>query len=608
MKIKPLGKIIILLLILGGSIGAYRAFSSGGGGGGLLSSLIPEAKTKESNVPLKANLPTVGDSSAPMSIDGLKMPSSTPADGSKPEIRMLVYAWNSQMGLMFANGGPKTTKGSLMADRDINLNLARQDDNGKLQENLVEFASEMSKGNAHPSKGANFVAIMGDGSATFLAGLNQQLKRLGGEYQAKIVGSSGYSRGEDKFMGPQEWKDNPRAAMGGVVAGVIRDGDWNIAQKWLGDNNLKNNPDEKTYDPDALNWVNASDYIDAGAKYITGYTEERDEVKNGKKTGHKKKIKIDAVVTWTPGDVNVAEKKGGIVPIVSTAEYSAQMPQVIIGIDKWCKENRQDVVALLDGMCRGGDAVKSDSGALNFAAGVSAKVYGEQDAAYWERYYKGLQEADATGKMMHLGGSSVNNLADNMLLFGLVPGSANTFAATYKVFGDIVKEQYPALVPSYPSVDEILDTSYLVDLSKKYPSAVASVANVKPKQITGNAGSAVSSRPYNIQFDTGKSSFTAQGKSTLSSLSQGLLIAGNTIIEVHGHTDNQGNAQSNMALSEKRAFAVKSWLEAKAPRNFAGRIKVFAHGQTEPVAENSTNEGRAKNRRVEIRLVRVGSN
>jgi len=130
---------------------------------------------------------------------------------------MLVYAWNAQMGLMFANGGPKTTEGSLMAANGVNLSLARQDDNDKLQAALVEFATDLSKGNAQPSKGATFVAIMGDGSATFLAGLNEALKRLGPEYQAKIVGSSGYSRGEDKFMGPANWRDNPQAAMGGEI-------------------------------------------------------------------------------------------------------------------------------------------------------------------------------------------------------------------------------------------------------------------------------------------------------------------------------------------------------------------------------------------------------
>ena len=76
------------------------------------------------------------------------------------------------------------------------------------------------------------MAIMGDGGAAFLKGLNDTLSKLGPEYRAKVIGSVGYSRGEDKFMGPQQWKDNPQAAMGGVVTGYLRDGDWNIALKW----------------------------------------------------------------------------------------------------------------------------------------------------------------------------------------------------------------------------------------------------------------------------------------------------------------------------------------------------------------------------------------
>ena len=62
---------------------------------------------------------------------------------------------------------------------------------------------------------------MGDGSAMFLKGLNDRLARLGPEYTAAVVGSTGYSRGEDKFMGPAAWKKNPKAARGGLVAGVL---------------------------------------------------------------------------------------------------------------------------------------------------------------------------------------------------------------------------------------------------------------------------------------------------------------------------------------------------------------------------------------------------
>jgi outer membrane protein OmpA-like peptidoglycan-associated protein len=58
-----------------------------------------------------------------------------------------------------------------------------------------------------------------------------------------------------------------------------------------------------------------------------------------------------------------------------------------------------------------------------------------------------------------------------------------------------------------------------------------------------------------------------------------------------------------MKLSEDRAFAVKAWLEKASPNDFPdGRVKVFAHGQGNPVAPNSGAANMAKNRRVEIVL------
>jgi outer membrane protein OmpA-like peptidoglycan-associated protein len=72
-------------------------------------------------------------------------------------------------------------------------------------------------------------------------------------------------------------------------------------------------------------------------------------------------------------------------------------------------------------------------------------------------------------------------------------------------------------------------------------------------------------------------------------------------VEIHGHTDSDGGADGNMRLSEARAFATKRWLEQQAPAAFPeGRIRVFAHGQTEPVESNATLAGKAKNRRVVI--------
>jgi len=594
MRIKPVGKIVIILLAFGIAIAGYRMWK----GPDAFKSLAPGSTESQGGVNVsQITLPTINDSSGSGKV--VSMPDSGSGGCTeKPEVRMLGYAWNAQMGLMFAVGGPQATMGSLMCENGVNMKWARQDDNGKLTDALVAFATELSQGNANPEKGAHFVAIMGDGSATFLKGLNDALKKLGPDYRAKVVGSIGYSRGEDKFMGPATWKLEPSASRGGLCAGVIRDGDWNIAQKWLGDNGLKTNPNEKTWDPDALNWVNADDYLDAAKKYITGYSEDRAVVKNGKKTGETKHVTVNACVTWTPGDVNVAQQKGGLVPIVSTKDYASQMPCVIIGIDKWMKGHREIVDGMLLATAEGGDAVKSSDSALNKAAEVSAKLYGEKDGSYWAKYYKGAEEQDKTGVPISLGGSMASNLSDSFVSFGMAEGGANLFGATYSLFGNLVVEQYPNLVPSIDKVEDIQDKSYYMDLKNKHVTTVAAQPTVKQGAAPGIQ---LSKKIWHIPFDTGKASFSGAAQHDLERLRQDLLVASNTEVELDGHTDNVGNPSANMNLSEARAFAVQNWLEKAFPLNFPkGRVKVVAKGQTEPLVPNTTAEGRAQNRRVEV--------
>jgi OOP family OmpA-OmpF porin len=608
MKFTPLAKILAILALVVAAYFSTRHFAPG-----LLDRMVPGAKSRGSVVPEKAELPSVTPgASGTGTVAPVALPGSEPGCKDLPEVRFLVWAWNAQMGMMFANGGPQATAGSFMCKDKVNLRLVREDDSGKMQEALVAFANELKNGNPNPTKGAHFVAVMGDGGAAFFKGVNDVLSRLGPEYTAKVVGVAGYSRGEDKLMGPPEWKTNPLASRGSLVAGVLRDGDWNIAQKWLGDNGLCSNPDEKTYDPGCMNWVAASDYIDAAEKYIANFCEDRPVVSNGKRTGESRRICVNGVVTWTPGDVNVAQKRGGLVSIVSTHEYSSQMPCVIIGVDKWMKDNRPLVEGMLQAIFDGGDQVKAAPGALHRAAEVSSQVYHEAGAGpeYWEKYYKGTVEKDKQGIAVDLGGSSVNNLADTELTFGLVPGSSNLLAATYKVFGDIASRQYPDLMPSYPPVDQILDTSYVQALASRAPAAAMSAAPAaSTPAFTASApvNRVVSRKSWHINFNSGQATFSPGAQGDLEQLLRDLLVASATVVEVHGHTDNVGSPAKNMALSEERAFAIKQWLEKQSPANFPeGRIRVFSHGQENPLAPNSTAEGRAKNRRVDIVIGTAG--
>jgi OmpA-OmpF porin, OOP family len=158
---------------------------------GILESLIPSAKVNQSTDVARVDLPTLSTSSAPVNVAPAAMPSGQRGCGDKPEVRFYHWAWNAQMGLMFASGGKEATKGSLMCDKGVNLRLIREDDVSKMQEALVAMAQDYKAGKEDTSKGAHFVAIMGDGAATFLKGLNDTLRKLGPEYTAKVVGSAG---------------------------------------------------------------------------------------------------------------------------------------------------------------------------------------------------------------------------------------------------------------------------------------------------------------------------------------------------------------------------------------------------------------------------------
>jgi outer membrane protein OmpA-like peptidoglycan-associated protein len=101
-----------------------------------------------------------------------------------------------------------------------------------------------------------------------------------------------------------------------------------------------------------------------------------------------------------------------------------------------------------------------------------------------------------------------------------------------------------------------------------------------------------------INFDTGKSDLKTDGQATVKEIVAMLKSAPGLKISIEGHTDNVGTAASNQKLSEARA---KSVMNAIVSGGIAqDRLGAKGLGQTAPVADNRTDEGKAKNRRVEL--------
>jgi outer membrane protein OmpA-like peptidoglycan-associated protein len=107
---------------------------------------------------------------------------------------------------------------------------------------------------------------------------------------------------------------------------------------------------------------------------------------------------------------------------------------------------------------------------------------------------------------------------------------------------------------------------------------------------------------YGINFDTGKATIRPDSDAVLGEVAKLLKANAGWKIKVEGHTDNVGAKEANKKLSEDRAEAVEKWLVAHGVDK--ARLSHEGFGDTRPAADNSTEQGRAKNRRVE--LVKVG--
>lgn len=103
-----------------------------------------------------------------------------------------------------------------------------------------------------------------------------------------------------------------------------------------------------------------------------------------------------------------------------------------------------------------------------------------------------------------------------------------------------------------------------------------------------------------IEFESGKATLTASGTGILDEMAAALQKVRDKKVEVIGHTDNVGPRERNVALSQARAEAVRTYLSGKGIS--AEKVMVSGQGPDRPVADNSSADGRARNRRIEFRV------
>ncbi len=586
----------IITLLVAGTVGALVYYLSPG--------LKTEASRKVDKIDVNGN-----DVNNVITSAELPLPESAVSTtvASKPLVKLAGYAWNAQSGIIVANGGPKTTKASIMEKNGVNLEIIRQDWLTELRNQQIKFIEEFDKGNNMPKEGVAGIMIMGDGAPYYISSAQQAIddKYGKGKYQLQVAGAIGMSYGEDKLIGPPSWKMNPPSMKGALISAVIGDGDWVTAVNYASANGLKINPDPSTYDADAVNFLASAndDYMESAKELIKsqkdGWTVPLDEVKDGKRTGKKVSRKVDGCATWTPGDKTVFDALSGYTDIVSTKEFNNQMPCVIIVLKQWADKNKDVVVNIFKSTYEASNQMKQYDSWKKKAGETVATTFAMENAQYWQDMFKGTK-GEKAGISYNMGGSKVFNLADANQYFGVTDGT-NRYKAVYDQVSKYLKDLNPAgfnqNVKRIVTYDEAVNTSYLKQIGN-IDAGTADKANYDNK-----ATNVVASGEWRINFESGRAALKPEGKDVLEQIYNLLIQAEDSKLELVGHTDNTGDKNGNYSLSMARAEAVKSYLISRGipAKRFQ---KIDGKGQDEPVGDNANDQGKSQNRRVVVSILK----
>jgi OOP family OmpA-OmpF porin len=130
---------------------------------------------------------------------------------------------------------------------------------------------------------------------------------------------------------------------------------------------------------------------------------------------------------------------------------------------------------------------------------------------------------------------------------------------------------------------------------------VSQCQDILPKVITAALVAAIVSVTGDTTFANNSSDLNAAGIASLDQWIKDSEKVDVTSVEIVGHADSRGDADYNQGLSERRAESIKTYLVEQGAN--PAKLTTSGRGESDPVASNSTKEGRAQNRRVDIKIV-----
>lgn len=299
--------------------------------------------------------------------------------------------------------------------------------------------------------------------------------------------------------------------------------------------------------------------------------------------------KVDACVSWAP-DVYIAqEARAGARILASTREATNVISDVFVARGDFLDRYPTETVNFIKGWLEGVELCQEDRD-------KTIKIMVDN--------FK-ITAKDAEGM---LDGIHLINAAENRIFFNIDGEGQNSigfdevFTAANQIYKKIgkIRTTTPAALAK--------DNRFLAEATAEVTPAEKLAAQkpqfeFKPEtQAPVQKKAPILTQRLSIYFATGSASLDDNAKAVLEKAAELANTYGSTYIRVAGNTDNVGDREMNIKLSQQRAQAVVNYLvnTYKLPRD---RFRVVGNGPDKPVASNSTPEGRAKNRRTDFEII-----
>ena len=504
MKIKPVGKIVIFLLIVGVAIGAYRLWSghglSFGGGGG--------------------------------AVAGEKGLLGRP-------LRVGVVYWPGYTGGIYANNGFPANKQCIYWN------------DHKLLVQFVDIEDPDAANKAFAKGGPDGVDIVW---STVDYWANNAVGLTKGGLKAKAIMQVDWSQGGDAIVADNSIKRVEDLAGKKIALVEFTPSHWmleyNISNSSLSDDQQKQI---------------VSSLVNCDSEDATRDT----FVAN----------RVPAAVVWEPFVSEAIKKRPGSHVLVSSAYAPNLIADIMVAQQSFIDKHPDVVQAFVAGWMEGATAANRDN-----AKSVQLLMDNEPP------YKQAGEDATRDG----LSKVRLADLADNTKMFGL-DGSSPDFDRIFNQAGQAwLRRGY---IPYQLKAADAKDDQFVRALYTATP-VTPPKAIVKPEPVNRPANT-VLTKPVRILFATGSTDLDANAKNILDD--QVVTLAksfSSSYLHVEGNTDSTGSPAANIALSRKRAQAVVNYLISRGiDRN---QLAARGNGPNKPVASNSTEAGRARNRRTDV--------